>query len=182
AEDGTFADAADDTVTLPEDARVGIAHPVHLREEVKAWSELFADYEILQPFEQLGRPVHALTGEERETGRLTRFEGLNAPIGDLLGLVRRGWERGAPMDAGIEWYISRRIASGRHLVVTYDYGIPVGMPDEMGDQVLRDVRFAVHPDRYSDRQPAADVPDDLDPVIVSEALADLARITGPVDG
>lgn len=182
AEDGTFADAADDTVTLPEDARVGIAHPVHLREEVKAWSELFADYEILQPFEQLGRPVHALTGEERETGRLTRFEGLNAPIGDLLGLVRRGWERGAPMDAGIEWYISRRVPSGRHLVVTYDYGIPVGMPDEMGDQVLQDVRFAVHPDRYSGRQPAADVPDDLDPVIVSEALADLARITGPVDG
>ncbi|WP_346045299.1 DUF4132 domain-containing protein [Actinomadura chokoriensis] len=182
AEDGTFADAADDTVTLPEDARVGIAHPVHLREEVKAWTELFADYEILQPFEQLGRPVHLLTDEERRTGRLTRFEGLNAAAGDLFGLVRRGWERGAPMEAGIEWYISRRVPSGRHLVVTYDYGIPVGMPDEMGDQVLRDVRFAVHPDRYSSRRPAADVPDDLDPVIVSEALADLARITGPVDG
>ncbi|MEU5989269.1 DUF4132 domain-containing protein [Spirillospora sp. NPDC047418] len=177
AEDGTFADAADDTVALPETARVGIAHPVHMGGDVKAWSEVFADYEILQPFEQLGRPVHALTGEERRTGRLIRFEGLTAPIGDLLGLVRRGWERGAPMEAGIEWCISRRVSSGLHLVATYDYGIPVGMPGEMGDQVLADVRFAVHPDRYSGRQSAAGVPDGLDPVITSEALADLARVT-----
>ncbi|MFG1851911.1 DUF4132 domain-containing protein [Actinomadura geliboluensis] len=176
-EDGTFADSADDTVTLPETALVGIAHPVHLGGEVKAWSEVFLDYEILQPFEQLARPVHELTGEERETGRLTRFEGLVAPIGDLLGLVRRGWVRGPAMEAGIEWYISRRVAADRHLVATYDGGFPVGAPDEMGDQTLADVRFAVYADRHRNDRPAASVPDGLDPVTVSEVLADLTRLT-----
>ncbi|QKW38205.1 DUF4132 domain-containing protein [Actinomadura sp. NAK00032] len=177
AEDGTFADSADDTVALPETARVGIAHPVHLGGEVKAWSEVFLDYEILQPFEQLARPVHALTGEERETGRLARFEGLVAPIGDLLGLVRRGWVRGPAMEAGIEWYISRRVAADRHVVLTYDYGFPVGAPDEMGDQTLADVRFAVYTDRFRNDQPAAGVPDGLDPVTASEVLAELTRLT-----
>jgi hypothetical protein len=138
---------------------------------------VFLDYEILQPFEQLARPVHELTGEERETGRLTRFEGLVAPIGDLLGLVRRGWARGPAMEAGIEWYVSRRVAADRHLVATYDGGFPVGAPDEMGDQTLADVRFAVYADRYRNDRPAASVPDGLDPVTVSEVLADLTRLT-----
>ncbi|RKS76915.1 uncharacterized protein DUF4132 [Actinomadura pelletieri DSM 43383] len=179
AEDGTFADAADDTVTLPETARVAVAHPVHLGDETKAWSRVFADYEILQPFDQLARPVHALTDKERETGRLTRFEGRSVPIGDILGLVRRGWERGGPMDAGIEWWISRHVAPDLHLVVTYDYGITIGAPDEMRDQTFKDVRFAVHPDRYTDQRPAAHVPGDLNPALISEALADLTRVTTP---
>jgi len=93
AEDRTLADAEDDTFALPENARVGIAHPVLLGDAVKAWSELFADYEITQPFPQLGRPVHALTDRERAGGRLARFEGATVPIGAVLGLTRYGWER-----------------------------------------------------------------------------------------
>jgi Domain of unknown function (DUF4132) len=31
-------------------ATVGIAHPLHLAAAVPAWSQLFADYQILQPF------------------------------------------------------------------------------------------------------------------------------------
>ncbi|MFD0851815.1 DUF4132 domain-containing protein, partial [Actinomadura adrarensis] len=62
AEDLTFADVHDEPVTLPEGASIGIAHPVHLgAEATAAWSEVFADYEILQPFPQLGRPVHTLS-------------------------------------------------------------------------------------------------------------------------
>ncbi|MFV2180020.1 DUF4132 domain-containing protein, partial [Actinomadura sp. LOL_011] len=49
AEDGTFADAADDAIVLPGTARVGVAHPLDLGGDLPAWSEVFADYEILQP-------------------------------------------------------------------------------------------------------------------------------------
>ncbi|OLT35567.1 hypothetical protein BJF79_32250 [Actinomadura sp. CNU-125] len=159
AEDGTFADAADEIVTVADAAGVRVAHPVHLGDEVKAWSEVFADYEILQPFEQLARPVLALTEGERETGRLSRFEGAEVNVGDLLGLVRRGWERGAPMDAGIENEFSHP-GTGCGVVIDLDPGIVVGDPE---DQIFRRVRLvSTH---------------DLDPVTVSEVLADLARVT-----
>ncbi|WP_262401676.1 DUF4132 domain-containing protein [Actinomadura sp. CNU-125] len=159
AEDGTFADAADEIVTVADTAGIRAAHPLHLGDEVKAWSEVFADYEIMQPFEQLARPVLALTEGERETGRLSRFEGLWVPVGDLLGLVRRGWERGAPMDAGIENEFSHT-GTGCGVVIDLDPGISVGDPE---DQIFRRVRLV------STR--------DLDPVAVSEVLADLARVT-----
>ncbi|MEW2352950.1 DUF4132 domain-containing protein [Spirillospora sp. NPDC029432] len=159
AEDGTFANAADDTVVLGETATVGVAHPIHLGDEAKAWSEVFADYEILQPFEQLGRPVHALTAAERETGRLARFEGVRVPAGDLLGLVRRGWERGAPLDAGIELEFTHP-GPGCGVVIDLHPGLPVGEPE---DQIFSRVRLvSTH---------------DLDPVAVSEVLTDLVNVT-----
>src|SRR6185503_7071360 len=65
AEDRTCADVNDDVVELPEDAVVGIAHPLDLADALDRWAEVFADYEILQPFPQLGRPVHALSEDER---------------------------------------------------------------------------------------------------------------------
>src|SRR5262249_36878220 len=42
-------DPARDEFALAEDATVRLAHPLHLGDAVAAWSELFADYEILQP-------------------------------------------------------------------------------------------------------------------------------------
>ncbi|MEV5827363.1 DUF4132 domain-containing protein [Spirillospora sp. NPDC052242] len=178
AEDGTFANAADDAVALPGTAQVRVAHPVHLGDELKAWADLFADYEILQPFEQLGRPVHTLTAEELDGGRLPRFEGAEASIGVLLGLTRSGWERGAPMDAGIEHWISKPLTEGRHLVLGITPGITVGMPDDFGDQTLTDVRIAASPGEYRPSQPASLRFGDLDPVTVSEMLTDLLRLTG----
>jgi hypothetical protein len=174
AEDGTFADVGDDAVTVPEDARIGLAHPVDLGHTLPAWGELFADYEILQPLEQLARRVHALTDGERDSGHLARFEGLRAEVADLLALVRRGWERGAPMDAGIEHWISRPLPGGRHLVLSLDPGLVISDPGAMGDPTLSDVRLAAHPGDYGKSGRQANLRfGDLDPVTVSELLADL---------
>ncbi|MEV5827367.1 DUF4132 domain-containing protein [Spirillospora sp. NPDC052242] len=178
AEDGTFTDAADDAIVLPETARVGIAHPLHLDDAVEAWSSLFADYEILQPFPQLGRPVHGLTDDERESGRLARFEGAKAPAGAVLGLVNRGWERGEPQDAGMENWISRRLAANRYLVVGLQPGIPVGAPDQFEDQEFHSVRLAERPENHWYGARESPSFHGLDPVIVSEALADLSHLTG----
>jgi hypothetical protein len=76
AEDRSLASQDDDTFTLSDEATVGIAHPLHLGDAVAAWSDVFADYEILQPFVQLGRSVHALTEEERAASNLERFTGI----------------------------------------------------------------------------------------------------------
>ena len=56
AEDRSFADAARrPPSSSPADAMVGIAHRLELDDAlVGAWSSIFADYELAQPFAQLG--------------------------------------------------------------------------------------------------------------------------------
>ncbi len=177
AEDRTFADVEDDELTLPEGASVRLAHPLHLGEELGAWSELFADYEILQPFPQLGRAVHALTGKETLEHRLARFEGATVPVGKLLGLTKRGWQRGAPQDGGVEDWFLRRIGEDRYLVIDLDPGIAVGMVNEFGDQTFSALRLSGNPDNHW-RSRQENLPfSGIDPVVASELLADLTEVT-----
>ncbi|MER5865029.1 DUF4132 domain-containing protein [Kitasatospora sp. NPDC002040] len=179
AEDRTLAGVEDEALTLPEDALVRLAHPLHLDGQLAAWSELFADYEILQPFPQLGRAVHSLTGPEADGARLERFEGIKVPTVKLLGLQRRGWERGEPQDAGVERWISRRLGSGRYLVLAPEHGIAVGAIDVFPEQRIETVWLDTHP---GDHWPSRTYPlrfGDLDPVLASELLADLTELTQP---
>lgn len=177
AEDRTFADAEDDVFVLADDATVRLAHPLHLGDELAAWSELFADYEILQPFPQLGRSVLALSEEETDGYRLTRFEGLKVPVGKVLGLQRRGWERGVPQDAGVERWISKRLSDDCYLVIALDPGIAVGVVDMFPDQTLETVWLDSRPDDHWNRGEYRLRFTGLDAVAVSEFLSDLAELT-----
>ncbi|MGW5344018.1 DUF4132 domain-containing protein [Streptomyces sp. NPDC004050] len=178
AEDRTLADADDEAFTLGADAVVSLPHPLRLgADATAAWSELFADYEIVQPFPQLGRVVYALTEEEAAGHRLTRFEGVTVPVGRLLGLTKRGWERGAPLDNGVERWISRRLGKNCHLVIAPDEGIAVGMVDTYPDQQLETVWLAKRPSDYWPARHQVLTFAELDPVLASEVLADLTELT-----
>ncbi|MGW6704936.1 WGR and DUF4132 domain-containing protein [Streptomyces sp. NPDC054956] len=177
AEDRTYADVEDEELKFADDASVSLAHPLHLEGDLAAWSELFADYEIVQPFPQLGRPVMAVTEEEAAGARLTRFEGITVPVGKLLGLTKRGWERGEPQDAGVERWFSRRLDHERYLVIQLGDGIAVGMIGEFPDQKLETIWLDRQPcDHWASRKYRLKF-GDLSPVIVSEVLADLTELT-----
>ncbi|SNS46911.1 protein of unknown function [Actinomadura meyerae] len=177
AEDGTFADVDDDVFDLPAAARVRLMHPALPGTDVKAWAEVFADYEILQPFPQLGRPVHVLAEDDRDSGRLARFEGLKVPFGKVLGLVKLGWERGEPQDAGGERWISRRVAADRYVVIDLDPGISVGAVDAAGDhQFLDYVWLATEPGDFWPSRGTPHTFGELDAVTASEVLADLTTL------
>ncbi|GAA2399418.1 hypothetical protein GCM10010191_03020 [Actinomadura vinacea] len=173
AEDRTLADIDDDVLTLPESVSVGIAHPLDLGGELTAWTRVFADYEIVQPFPQLGREVHVLTERERASARLERFEGITVPVHSVLGLARRGWERGAPQDAGIERWISKPVPGGLHVVIGLDMGIHAGLASDSEDQTFDHVWITARPTdfRYDDRPRTFG---ELDPITASEVLSDLA--------
>ncbi|WP_405893948.1 DUF4132 domain-containing protein [Streptomyces sp. NBC_01527] len=177
ADDRTFANVEDDPFRPAEGAAVRIAHPLALGDELDDWSKVFADHEILQPFPQLGRAVFRLTDEDAGGHRLTRFEGLKVPTGKVLGLERRGWERGVPQDAGVERWISKQLADNVCLVIALDSGIAVGVVDMFPDQTLETVWLDGRP---NDHHPLRTYPlrfADLDPVTVSELLADLTELT-----
>ncbi|WP_328906944.1 DUF4132 domain-containing protein [Streptomyces sp. NBC_00234] len=179
AEDRTFADVEDEVFALADGATVRLAHPLDLGDRLDAWSEVFADYEILQPFPQLGRAVFGLREEEAGGYRLTRFEGLKVPTGKVLGLERRGWQRGVPQDAGVERWISKRLGDEQYLVIALDTGIAVGVVDMFPDQTLETVWLGSEPGNHYHwgRRSYPLRFGDLDPVTVSELIADLTELT-----
>ena len=180
AEDDSYADVHDDPLTLPDDALIGVAHPVDLGDAQPAWSELFADYEILQPFRQLGRPVLTLTSEEAADRVLTRFAGVRTPAGKVLGLERRGWKRSDPADAGWQGYLLRDLPDGRTAVVELKPGFGVGWAADAEDQELTVLWIGGSSHGYTGywrRGDGGEPLSTLDPVTVSEILNDLSEVT-----
>ncbi|WP_410613050.1 DUF4132 domain-containing protein [Amycolatopsis sp. lyj-109] len=176
AEDGTYADVHDEEYTLPETAEVGVAHPLEFADEPAAWSALFADYEILQPFPQLGRPAARLEEAERSAPTLERFANRTVPTGKLLGLTKRGWRRGPALDNGVEGWILRPTPGGGAVVVNLDPGIIVGLPAEEPEQKLTDIWLDEKGEgNWSPR--GARVFGELDPVTASELLGELTDLT-----
>ncbi|WP_210435244.1 DUF4132 domain-containing protein [Saccharopolyspora sp. ASAGF58] len=177
AEDRTFADVRDEEFTLPEGASVRLAHPLHLGEELTEWEELFADHEILQPFPQLGRAVHRLTDDEAAGDRLERFENITVPTGKLLGLQRRGWERDEPMFAGVQCWLSKRVAKDRWIIVSPSEGFTIGAVDVSTEQTLEFIGLSEQPSAWN---PPGELSRlafaELDPVTASELLADLTEL------
>ncbi|WP_067457332.1 DUF4132 domain-containing protein [Actinomadura macra] len=177
AEDGTFADVHDDAVTLAGPAaEVALVHPLHLGGDLAAWAEVFADYEILQPFPQLGRTVRALTTEESAAWRLPRFEGITVPTGALLALEKRGWERGAPEDNGTQNWIEYGTGSAR-VVLSLHLGIQIGDPFGRDHDTVTAVWITDRPSRFLPADGSGRTFAELEPVTASEIITDLENLT-----
>jgi hypothetical protein len=167
-----YATVGDDPFAPAPDDRIGIAHPVLLGDDLRAWAELFADYEILQPFEQLGRPVHRLTEDERGAHRLARVEGLVLPYGKAKGHSQGRWES-VDADGGFAGgWLARRDPAGLYVVADLSPGLGHYMYGEGEDQKINAVWAGPAPARApKDTVPLGRV----DPVTMSEAVHDLVR-------
>lgn len=169
AEDRTYADVNDDPFTPAPDARIDIAHPILLDDDVDTWAELLSDYEILQPFEQLGRPVYRLTEDERAAHRLARVEGLVLSYGKAKGHSQGRWD--ANGDAAGGW-LARRDPAGRYVVAGLSPGLHHYMYGEGDDQKISSLWAGPAPAHA----PTNSVPlGEVDPVTMSEAVRDLVR-------
>lgn len=177
AEDRSLADVNDETLRLDDDAIVGVAHPLHLDETVPTWSEIFADYELRQPFPQLGRKTHTLTASEQQAETLDRFHGLTVPTGKLLGLERRGWRRAAPQDGGLQPWLLRPLPNGWAAVINLEPGIIIGQPHTFPEQQLTTVWLDEHGLGDWQRRNARRF-GELDPVTASELLRELTDVAG----
>lgn len=101
-EDGTFNTAREEEYELPEAGSIGLVHPIELSSELlTAWKEQMADYEIVQPIEQLERPVYRVTEDEKKSTDLIRFGGMALNGLSLSGKLQdMGWYRGEVEDGG----------------------------------------------------------------------------------
>ena len=109
AEDLSLTDAQDGEIALDlasAEGAVGLVHPLHLEDGARAaWTALFADYEIAQPFAQLARETYAFTEAERDAAETGRFEGVRVAGRRLRGLRAQGWSTD---DAGEQIHDLRR--------------------------------------------------------------------------
>jgi hypothetical protein len=163
AEDRTLAGVDDEALTLPEGAAVRLPHPLLLGDDVVRWAEVFADYELVQPFEQLSRPVMAFTAEELATGRLSRLEGAKVPVGPLIGLQRnKGWRYSdALADPYEEQGLCLEIPEIGFVMLGLDH------------HVMKRIQLSKTEDQDGP------VLTGLDPVAASEILVQLDRIASP---
>ncbi|MUN39072.1 DUF4132 domain-containing protein [Actinomadura litoris] len=176
AEDHTYADVDDDPCTLAPGARVAVAHPLLLGDDLDTWAELFADYEILQPFEQLGRPVHRLTGGEAAAHRLARVEGLVLPYGKAKGHSEGRWESVNADGEFVGRWLARRDPAGLYVVANLTPGLGYYMYGEGEEQEIEALWAGPAPATM----PLKAVPlGEVDPVTMSEAIHDLTRSATP---
>ncbi|MEZ4325016.1 MAG: DUF4132 domain-containing protein [Polyangiales bacterium] len=185
ADDGTLATVRDETFAYPErTASVGVVHPSHLSaDDAPAWGEILADYEIVPPFAQLGRPTYALTEEESKGTIITRFEKDEVEGRALVfGLEALGWTRGRPQDGGA-FCAHHKTFGGVTAVATYRDGCWVGTGGEdWTPQKVDAVGFTTNAGEAEDgffswTYTKGAVPlREVDPVIVSEVLHDLTRL------
>ncbi|MEU6248766.1 DUF4132 domain-containing protein [Glycomyces sp. NPDC047010] len=179
AEDGGFADVHD-RVFHPDPAAIRLAHPALLGDDTAAWISLIADYELLQPFDQLSRPGTGFTEDELATGRLTRFDGYQGTFADLG--ARLGWTQTrasfATSDAWV-WRLQRAVPGG-WLLGDVDPAPARHDPDPAVVHTLTDVRLQTNRNRRPDA--ARPLPGSaVDPVAAAELLARLSGHTDPTD-
>ena len=179
AEDGEYTTADDDPFTLPEGEqyRVGLPHALELpADQAAAFGQLLADYELLQPFPQLGRDTYALSDAERTAKELLRWKGAKVPTGKVMGLANIGWRRGPAQDGGGIWTYDKRVDTARTIELTLDPGIIVGMVDEYPEQTLGEITLGrAFRSGWSQKEELSTF-DSLDPILASELIRDLERL------
>jgi predicted DNA-binding WGR domain protein len=181
-DDQTLADANDDTFHLPAAAQIGLVHALQLDEGTKnAWGQVLGDYEIIQPFPQLGRPVFGLQPDEKASKIITRGKGKKVAAASMYGVFEKnGWQRDMPADAGGYSAHSKQFpAANVTAFAHYEPGMYVGggMAD-MDDQEVTEVYFVpgmIAPDWWSGHTNQIPLPK-VDPIVLSEVLRDLETI------
>ena len=173
AEDWTLANVADERVDLPDDAVLGVPHVLEMNAQTLAgFSQVFADYEIFQPFKQLGRETFALTPDEGQQQVLKRFEGQSVASGAIMNLHARGWERGSPEDGGMICDYSRKSTNGLEVSISISPGIFIGGGQMEPRQDVGELHLVRHAEGVSQTATFSS----LDAIFISEVLRDLTQL------
>jgi hypothetical protein len=171
--EGELSNLQDDPVKLPEAARIGLPHPLELAALdpalAAAWGVVLADYEVMQPFEQLVRQTFTLDPSLRTRRELPQWAGRQVSNAGLMGLESRGWLREVG-EGGMVDSFNKSLAGGLRLCVQLEEGWFVqDVPDGKALQTVRAVALA-------GTDATAGTLGELSPIAFSEIERDLQRV------
>lgn len=181
---GGWADVEDLPVTLEPGAQIQPIHPADMpRDDRLAWMNVFGDYEILQPFNQLDRPVFRPRSDELSMTTFLRFGGRQIDAGRIRWLVygAMGW-RLSTSPSTWHRHIERPFRRWNlTAVLQWQPGFSIRSDDDDPPQVLRAgyiLRGCDHTDLdLAERIPLIDAP----PAVFSEIVYMIARAADAVD-
>jgi predicted DNA-binding WGR domain protein len=175
AEDRTFADHHDDEFALSEDAIVGIPHVLELSQDlVGAWGTVMSDYELLQPFNQLGRETFPMSAADRESVKLDCVAGTRVHFGKIIALETKGWSKGDVLDGGVIGEMIKPVAKDVWASLHLPEGLYMGMMSETPEQTLEGVELWNVHSRYQKTESLKF--GILDPIVFSELIRDLESL------
>lgn len=191
-EDGSLTQAGDDPFELLGDGAVGIVHPLELTDALcTAWKTHLADYEIDPPFPQLDRAVVRLEADQANRKMLTDFAGISLNGMTFKGRAERlGWTRGSVCDGGgITSYTKTFPSAGADAFLVLD-GMYIGMG--VDSEVKLDNAYFVkagsvrigsytYDDPGGESDPRVFAFQDVPPIVYSEVLGDLRKISGKAE-
>jgi predicted DNA-binding WGR domain protein len=140
--DQSFIDVEDEEVDITG-YQIGLLHPSQLDAAVSLrWQQVIGDYEIIQPFDQLGRAFFGRAEAlEALTGRVIGAK-VSAPK-LVFGLEKVGWERGPAEDGGAFYYHTRPLASGdQSIILTYEGAVGMGYIEEGEELTIEEIYVA----------------------------------------
>jgi Domain of unknown function (DUF4132) len=122
-EDQSYADSSDEVYKLDKESKVGIVHPLGIpKQDSKLWGEIFSDYNIIQPFPQLGRSVYTLEASEMDGIEITKFKDIEIPVVTLVRTLEAlGWQRSGLHDHGDYSAHSKYFAAAQVTAIVGDY-------------------------------------------------------------
>jgi hypothetical protein len=169
----------DAEIKLPRDARIGLVHALHLPDaERDAWATHLAEYEIIQPFPQLGRSIFRVAPEEAAATATSRFASTHFKSGVLRDvLVRIGWQR----DTAFLRKEYQRVFPTVVAIAEMDPGVQAGSASyDAFDQTIATVEFRLRKGRGKSTTPMtlSDVP----AVTFSEAMLDITQAHSDIQG
>lgn len=139
-EEGATIDLEERPISITPDTQVWLTHPVDLDDAESArWGEVFADYQLISPFAQLGRPVYRL-GDVAAEQALESVRRAKLPPGKVRSLLHHGWQRGGVEDGG-QYYSLTRSLGGSKVELTMKNGLNVNAWSGEPDVEMSDVRF-----------------------------------------
>lgn len=140
-EDGSLTDVDDNPVELERECLVRIAHSLNLTpEQITAWTQHLADYEVKPLFTQFGHNPYRLPDDQRKETRITDFHGSKIMAFNLRSFAaKHGFVRGETEDGG--WFFEYvKPMQGLELVVAIDFS-GNGLPEENNEVELYDLAF-----------------------------------------
>ncbi len=138
-EDGGWLGEDDREVALEQGARIGVVHPLELDAKSRAtWGDRLADDELVQPFQQLARDLHAVEPGERAGLGLDRYVGKKLATTKVLGLERSGWKREASGQGGMVAIFEKTFGDVRARVGVQP-GVYLGDPSMHPEQTIEAV-------------------------------------------
>lgn len=178
-EDGTFNTVDEDEYELADTAKIGLVHPLELdAETLGAWKTQLEDYEIVQPFIQLNRPVYLIEEDDSERRTYSRLpEGEYSPTGFPKALEKYGWVKGRAQDGG--FYTELFKEYGKLIAQLTFSGTSISYYEGMDDVTLEELEFFDNKsDSYYYTSAQGHVLKNVPNRVFSETVYDILRATG----